>query len=121
MRAARVVMVAVACGMLYVGSASAQMVPQMAPAERRVPHPGASALAAAGNVVFMPVRFALATVGGVLGGVTGWLTAGNTNAAHDIWRLPPFDGQTNLQPEMMYGAEPLMIGTMEYRMHVTPP
>ena len=47
--------------------------------------------------------------------------AGNVNAAHDIWRLPPFDGQTHLQPEMMYGEEPVMIGELEYRMHITPP
>ena len=69
----------------------------------------------------MPVRVSLAAVGGVLGGLTGWLTAGNLHAAQDIWRLPPFDGQTHLQPEMMYGEEPLMIGELEFRMHVTQP
>ena len=121
MRAAPIVLSVVAGAMLYVGSASAQMVPQLAPAERRVPHPGAAVLAAAGNVVYTPFRVMFATVGGVLGGLTGWLTAGNVNAAHDIWRLPPFDGQTHLQPEMMYGEEPVMIGELEYRMHITPP
>jgi hypothetical protein len=122
MRAAPIALTVVAGAMLWVGSASAQMSPaQLAPIERRQPHPGASALAAAGNIVFMPVRLSLAAVGGVLGGLTGWLTAGNENAARDIWRLPPFDGQTHLEPEMMYGEEPLMIGELEFRMHVTPP
>lgn len=122
MRAARIALTVVVGAMLCVSSAPAEMSPaQMAPIERRQPHPGAAALAAAGNILFMPVRVALAAVGGVLGGVTGWLTAGNLNAAHDIWRLPPFDGQTHLQPEMMYGEEPLMIGELEFRMHVTPP
>lgn len=122
MKAARIAFSVVAGAMLCVSSAPAQMSPaQMAPIEHRQPHPGAAALAAAGNIVFMPVRLSLAAVGGVLGGLTGWLTAGNVNAARDIWRLPPFDGQTHLQPEMMYGQEPLMVGELEFRMHVTSP
>ena len=120
MRAARIALTVVAGAMLCVGSASAQMSPvQMAPVERRVPHAAAAALAAAGNIVYMPVRVTLAAVGGVLGGLTGWLTGGNHDAAHDIWRL--LDGQTHLQPEMMYGEEPLMLGELEFRMHVTQP
>ena len=107
----------VAGAMLYVGSATAQLAPEVA----REAHPGASALAAASNIVFMPVRVAVAAVGAELGGLTGWLTAGNTRAAQDIWGLPPFDGQMYLQPEMLYGEEPLMVGTLEYRMHVTKP
>jgi hypothetical protein len=103
--------------MLYVGSAQAQLAPE----QTREPHPGASALAATANIVFMPVRFVLTTIGAELGGLTGWLTAGNTNAARDIWRLPPFDGQTYLQPEMMYGEEPLQVGDLEYYMHITRP
>ena len=114
---AHMIVTLVAAALLWTGAASAQM----DPAETREPHPGSAALAAAGTVVFMPIRFALVAVGGELGGLTGWLTAGNQNAAHDIWRLPPFDGQTYLEPEMLYGEEPLMIGDLEYRMHVTKP
>jgi hypothetical protein len=122
MKAARIALTVLAGAMLYGGSVHAQMyTPDLAPIERREPHPGAAALAAVGNVLFVPVRVSLAAVGGVLGGLTGWLTAGNTNAARDIWSLPPFDGQQYLQPEMMYGQEPLMIGELEYRMHVTKP
>jgi hypothetical protein len=122
MRTVRIAMTLLAGAMLCVGSAHAQMsAAQLEPVERHQPHPGSAALAAIGNVVFMPVRIALTTVGAGLGGLTGWLTAGNKNAADDIWRLPPFDGQTYLQPEMLYGEEPLMIGQLEFRMHVTQP
>ncbi len=117
MRAVRIALTLVAGAMLYVGSAQAQL----APVQKREPRPGSAALAAGANIVFMPVRVALAAVGAGLGGLTGWLTAGNKNAANDIWRLPPFDGQMYLQPEMLYGAEPLMIGDLEFRMHITGP
>jgi hypothetical protein len=119
MRAVQIVLIVVAGAMLYVGSAQAQT--QLGPVQDRQPHPGAAALAASANIVFMPVRVVLAAIGGELGGLTGWLTAGNKNAAHDIWGLPPFDGQVYLQPEMLYGQEPLMVGSLEYRMHVTKP
>ena len=115
MKTARIVLLAGA--MLCAGSARAQLAPEQV----REPHPGSAALAAAGNVVFMPVRLVLTTIGAELGGLTGWLTAGNVDAAHDIWRLPPFDGQTYLQPDMMYGEEPLQVGDLEFYMHVTRP
>jgi hypothetical protein len=117
MRTARAALAMVAGAMLYVGSADAQLAPEQA----REPRPGSSALAAVSNIVFMPVRVAVAAVGAELGGLTGWLTAGNVRAAHDIWGLPPFDGQMYLQPEMMYGEEPVEFGAYEFRMHVTKP
>ena len=117
MKTVQIAVTVLACAMLYVGSARAQLAPE----QNREPHPGSAALAAVGNIVFMPVRFALTAVGAELGGLTGWLTAGNKNAARDIWHLPPFDGQTYLQPEMLYGEEPLMVGQLEFRMHVTQP
>jgi hypothetical protein len=117
MRAARIALTVVATAMLCVGAARAQ---SSGPVQALQPHPGAAALAAACNIVFMPVRVALAAVGAELGGITGWLTAGNANAAEDVWHLPPFDGQMYLQREMMYGEEPLDFGEYSYRMHVTP-
>ena len=122
MKALRIVLTMLAVAMMYGGSVRAEWSgDQLAPVERRQPHPGSAALAAVGNVLFVPVRVTFTTVGAVLGGLTGWLTAGNRNAAEDIWHLPPFDGQTHLQPEMLYGEEPLMVGELEYRMHVTNP
>jgi len=116
MRVARIALIVAAGAMLYVGSALAQS----EPVQPRQPHSGASALAATANIVFMPVRVAVAAVGAELGGLTGWLTGGNQYAAEDIWHLPPFDGSMYLQPDMMYGQQSLDFGEYSYRMHVTP-
>jgi hypothetical protein len=104
---------ALAAIMLTAATASAQL----QPLEHREPRPGSAALAALGNVLFVPVRVAVTTVGAGLGGLTGWLTAGNRHAAHDVWGL--FDGQQYLQPEMLYGDEVLEMGHLQFRMHVT--
>jgi hypothetical protein len=117
MRAARIALPIVAGAMLYVGGAQAQLAAE----QTREPHPGAAALAAAGNIFFAPVRFALFAVGTEIGGLVGWLPAGNETAARDIWSLPPFAGQSHLQPEMLYGEQALDFGTLEFHMHVTPP
>ncbi len=115
MSAARFVLPILAGAMLYVGTAGAQM----DPVQFREPRPGSAALAAVGNIIFMPVRVVVTAVGAELGGLTGWLTAGNQDAAHDIWGL--VDGQQYLQPDMMYGAEPVEFGQYEFTMHVTRP
>lgn len=91
----------------------------MEPIKYREPRPGSAALAATGNILFAPVRLAFTAIGAELGGLTGWLTAGNRRAASDIWTL--FDGQGFLQPEMMYGEEALQIGELQFHMHVTKP
>ena len=116
MRAAPIVLAVAAGAMLFVGSAAAQL----APIQERQQRPGSAALAALSNVVFMPVRVAVTGVGAVLGGLTGWLTAGNVYAADDIWHLPPFDGNMYLQPDMMHGQEPVVFGEYEFHMHVAP-
>jgi hypothetical protein len=116
MRAPRFALSILAGAMLSVGAAQAQ---QMEPVTYRQPRPGSSALAAAGNIIFMPVRVVVTAIGAELGGLTGWLTAGNRDAAQDIWGL--FDGQQYLQPDMMYGDEPLELGHYEFTMHVTQP
>ena len=117
MRAARMILPVVAGAMLYVGSAQAELATEQV----RAPQPGAAALAAVGNIVFAPIRFAVMAVGAELGGMVGWLTAGNETAARDIWQLPPFDGQAFLQPEMLDGEQPLDFGAYEFHMHVTQP
>ncbi len=95
---------------LLAGAASAEM---GAPTVRE-PHPGAALLAAFANTVFTPVRVAVTAVGAELGGVTGLLTAGNENAANDVWGL--FGGQNVLQPEVLRGKEPLRFGAYEYQL-----
>ncbi len=116
MRAPRFALSMLAGAMLCVGAAQAQ---QMDPVTYREPRPGASALAAAGNIIFMPLRVVVTAIGAELGGLTGFLTAGNTYAAKDIWGL--VDGQQYLQPDMMYGEEPVEFGHYEFTMHVTQP
>jgi hypothetical protein len=115
MSAARWAITVAAGAMLCVGTARAQL----QPVTYEAPHPGSAALAAVGNVVFVPVRLVVTAVTAELGGLTGWLTAGNTTAAHDIWKLT--DGQGYLQPDMLYGEEPLEFGQLEFQMHVTQP
>lgn len=101
--------------LLCVGLARAQMQPAPPPAS----HPGSALLAATGNIVFVPLRLAVTAVGAGLGGLTGWLTAGNKQAARDIWHLT--DGQGYLEPATMYGAEPVEIGDLQFRLHLTKP
>ena len=116
MRAPRFVLAVLTGAMLCAGAAQAQEMQQVS---YRQPHPGSSALAAVSNIIFMPVRVVVTAVGAELGGLTGWLTAGNTHAARDIWGL--FDGQQYLQPDMMYGEEPVELGHYEFTMHATQP
>jgi len=68
-----------------------------------------SALAAAGlNIFYFPVRFAFTVVGAEIAGVTGFLTAGNTEAAGDVASL--FDGSQVITPDIVDGTEPLRFG-----------
>ena len=74
--------------------------------------PGAALAAAVGNIVFLPVRMAITAVGGELGGVTGFMTAGNYDAADDVWDV--FRGQNILTPEIVQGKEALRFGYLEF-------
>jgi hypothetical protein len=68
-----------------------------------------SALAAAGlNLFYFPVRFAFTVVGAEISGLTGFLTAGNIEAAGDVASL--FDGSQVITPEIVDGSEPLRFG-----------
>jgi hypothetical protein len=113
MRAAIVPVLAFASVLLLSGAVSAQM----RPVEVRERAPGAAALAATGNILFMPIRLAITTFGAGVGGLTGWVNGGDAEAAHDVWQL--VDGQGFLQPDMISGKEPIQLGDLEFRMHVT--
>lgn len=82
-------------------------------AEERVPAPGASLAAAFANIVFFPVRLGITIIGAELGGFTGLMTAGDEEAAEDVWHL--FRGQNVLTPEIMQGDEALRFGDFEFR------
>ena len=82
------------------------------PLEVRERKPG-YALAAAGlNVFYVPVRLALTVFGAHLSGVTGFLTAGNQEAAGDVASV--FDGTQFLKPEHVEGSEGVRFGPPEF-------
>jgi hypothetical protein len=93
--------------LVVTAAAASDLIPQEL--DRR---PDAALGAAVGNVVFLPVRLAVTTVGGVLGGFTGFMTAGNHDAADDVWDL--FQGQNILTPDIVEGKEALRFGYMEF-------
>ncbi len=65
--------------------------------------PGYSLAAALSNVLYVPIRLAFTVVGAELGALTGFLTAGNIEAAGDVASV--FDGTQFLQPEHVEGTE----------------
>src|SRR5207247_2042039 len=62
--------------------------------------------AAAGNLVYLPVKGIVALGGLVLGGVTGALTGGDVRAAYAIW-VPAASGTYLLTPAKLEGTEPI--------------
>jgi len=73
----------------------------------RAPLAGWSLGAAAINVVYIPVRLAVSTVVGVLGGVTGFFLAGDREGAEDVWGL--VNGQTIITQDILQGREEFRI------------
>jgi len=82
------------------------------PMEIRERKPGYALGAAAMNVFYVPVRFGLTVFGAALSGVTGFLTAGNQEAAGDVASV--FDGTQFLRPEHVEGSEPIRFGPPEF-------
>lgn len=68
------------------------------------PSAGAVFGAIAINLVYVPVRFAVTVVGAALGGIEGLISAGDGEAANDIWALT--DGSQVVTPGMLEGREP---------------
>jgi hypothetical protein len=75
---------ATALALAMTGSAYAQG-QDFEPVREPQPRVGLSAMVI--NAFFVPVRFPVTVVGAALAGATGWLTAGNRNAADDIFGL----------------------------------
>jgi hypothetical protein len=78
------------------------------PAAGGVNWPGAGYGAAAlfGNLLYIPAKLAYAVVGGVVGGGTYLVTAGNTQAANAVWRSA-LGGDYVLTPQMIAGEQPI--------------
>jgi hypothetical protein len=77
----------------------------------RPQRPGAAVGTAVLNLVYVPVRLAVTAVGLTASSLTGWLTAGNQNAADDTWNV--FRGQAFLTPSILEGKERLRVGPWE--------
>jgi hypothetical protein len=69
---------------------------------------GFSVLAAVTNVVYFPVRLGLTVLTAELGGLTGWMTGGDGQAAQAVWNVT--DGQAFITPAVLEGREALRFG-----------
>jgi len=58
------------------------------------------------DLVYMPVKFVYATLGGLTGGLAYILTVGRTDTATAIWR-PSLGGTYVVTPSMLRGDEPI--------------
>jgi hypothetical protein len=76
-----------------------------------VPGGWPSFLAAASNIVYVPLRLAITVVTAEAGGLTGWLTGGDQAAARAVWHST--DGQAYIRPEVIEGRERLRFGNYE--------
>ncbi len=97
------------------GTAGAQTVGQPQP-NTQVPQPdqnsvnwpgaGYGAGALFGNVLYIPAKLTYALLGGIIGGGTYLVTAGNTQAANTVWRSS-LGGDYVLTPQMVAGKQPI--------------
>jgi hypothetical protein len=89
-----------------VGSAGQTQIPQ--PADNSVNWPGAGYGAGAllCNVLYIPAKLTYAILGGVVGGGTYLITAGNQQAANTVWRSS-LGGDYVVTPQMLAGQQPI--------------
>jgi hypothetical protein len=89
-----------------VGPSAATQVPQ--PADNNVNWPGAGYGAGAllCNVLYIPAKLVYALLGGLVGGGTYLITAGNQTAANTVWRSA-LGGDYVVTPQMLAGQQPI--------------
>jgi len=89
-----------------VGAPAATQVPQ--PADNNVNWPGAGYGAGAllCNVIYIPAKLVYALLGGIVGGGTYLITAGNQQAANTVWRSA-LGGDYVVTPQMLAGQQPI--------------
>jgi len=96
--------------------AAAQAQPAAAAPSTQVPQPDANAVNWPGvgygvgslfcNVIYIPAKLVYALLGGIVGGGTYLVTAGNKQAANTVWRSA-FGGDYVVTPEMLAGKQPI--------------
>ncbi|MDX2169678.1 MAG: hypothetical protein SF182_21595 [Deltaproteobacteria bacterium] len=69
--------------------------------------PGTALGAMAINVVYLPLRLATTFMGAELAGITGFFTAGNIDAANDVFDL--VNGSQVITPKMLEGKDEFRI------------
>jgi len=86
--------------------AAATQVPQ--PADNNVNWPGAGYGAGAlfCNLLYIPAKLTYALLGGIVGGGTYLVTAGNMQAANTVWRSS-LGGDYVVTPQMLAGQQPI--------------
>jgi hypothetical protein len=87
-----------------------------APASAQVPQPvqggvnwpgaGYGAASVASNVLYIPAKLVYGVLGGLVGGATYLLTAGNSQTADTVWRSS-LGGDWVVTPAMIQGKQPL--------------
>ncbi|MFZ2062268.1 MAG: hypothetical protein WAU82_14750 [Candidatus Binatus sp.] len=89
-----------------VGPPAATQVPQ--PTDNSVNWPGAGYGAGAllCNVLYIPAKLTYALLGGIVGGGTYLITAGNQQAANTVWRSS-LGGDYVVTPQMLAGQQPI--------------
>ena len=89
-----------------VGPPTATQVPQ--PTDNSVNWPGAGYGAGAllCNVLYIPAKLTYALLGGIVGGGTYLITAGNQQAANTVWRSS-LGGDYVVTPQMLAGQQPI--------------
>jgi len=89
-----------------VGAPAATQVPQ--PQDNSVNWPGAGYGAGAllCNLLYIPAKLVYALLGGIVGGGTYLITAGNQQAANTVWRSA-LGGDYVVTPQMLAGQQPI--------------
>src|ERR1700675_3711679 len=109
------VMIAMPAGPLakYAAAKSAQVGPPVStqvpqPADNNVNWPGAGygAGALVCNLLYIPAKLVYALLGGIVGGGTYLITAGNQQAANTVWRSA-LGGDYVVTPQMLAGQQPI--------------
>ena len=93
---------AIAVGLFVAVLGGAAQAQEPAPVVRSH-NPGLATAALFINMVYIPVRLGLTAVGAVLGGLTGFMTFGDKEAAEAMWGLT--NGSMVITPEMLEGTE----------------
>ena len=102
----RTLLIAVVLGTLVLG----RPVPGRAQPGREF---GLGVLSAGANLFYVPAKLITAVGGLALGGLTGFLTGGDTRAAYAVW-VPAASGTFILRPSNLEGTEPIEFFGSDY-------